>query len=110
MRSRRYGSISLADAAIVRAVLSQTNSQLDMSKWPVPVIRLLLDQMTPAAVLAAADDPDLTKEEGLRLRIDQRSRCQRGALPNVAFAPHERSLKLNCLHNLRSLLELRNLP
>jgi len=29
-----------------------------MSKWPGPVIRLYLGQLTPAALLTAADDPD----------------------------------------------------
>jgi lipoprotein NlpI len=38
--------------------LSQTISKIDMTEWPAPVIRMLLGQTTPAAVLAAADDPD----------------------------------------------------
>ncbi|HUZ32089.1 MAG TPA: tetratricopeptide repeat protein [Xanthobacteraceae bacterium] len=38
--------------------LPRAISQLDMTKWPVPVIRLFLGQMTPEAVLAAADDSD----------------------------------------------------
>jgi lipoprotein NlpI len=33
-----------------------------MTEWPAPVIRLFLGQMSPAAVLAAADDPDDTKK------------------------------------------------
>ena len=37
--------------------LSQATSQVDMTKWPGPVLRLFLGQLTPAAVLAAADDP-----------------------------------------------------
>jgi lipoprotein NlpI len=34
-----------------------------MTKWPAPVIRLYLDQLTPEAALAAADDanPDTKK-------------------------------------------------
>ena len=44
--------------------LAQTSSQLDMTKWPAPVIGLFLGQMTPAAVLAAADDPDPVKKKG----------------------------------------------
>jgi lipoprotein NlpI len=44
--------------------LAQTSSQLDMTRWPAPVIRLFLDQLTPAAVLAAADDPDPTEKKG----------------------------------------------
>ena len=35
-----------------------------MTAWPAPVIRMFLGQMTPAAVLAAADDPDATKKKG----------------------------------------------
>jgi lipoprotein NlpI len=38
--------------------LAQAMTQIDMTKWPAPVIRLYLGQMTPGAVLAAADDPD----------------------------------------------------
>src|SRR5580704_11266374 len=38
--------------------LQQAVAQIDMTHWPAPVIRLFLGQMTPAAVLAAADDPD----------------------------------------------------
>jgi lipoprotein NlpI len=38
--------------------LAQAMTQVDMTKWPAPVIRLYLGQMTPGAVLAAADDPD----------------------------------------------------
>ena len=34
-----------------------------MTVWPAPVIRLFMNQMTPAAVLAAADDPDATKRK-----------------------------------------------
>jgi hypothetical protein len=32
--------------------------RIDMTKWPAPVIRLYLGQMTPDSVLAAADSPD----------------------------------------------------
>jgi lipoprotein NlpI len=35
-----------------------------MTKWPAPIIGLFLGQMTPAAVLAAADDPDPIKKKG----------------------------------------------
>jgi lipoprotein NlpI len=35
-----------------------------MTVWPAPVIRLFMDQTTPAAVLAAADDPDATRKKG----------------------------------------------
>jgi lipoprotein NlpI len=38
--------------------LTEATAQLDMTKWPAPVIRLFLGQMTAGAVLAAADDAD----------------------------------------------------
>ena len=38
--------------------LPESLSQLDMTKWPAPVVRLFLGQLTADAVLAAADDPD----------------------------------------------------
>jgi lipoprotein NlpI len=44
--------------------LAQASSQIDMTVWPAPVVRLFLDQMTPPAVLAAADDPNATKKKG----------------------------------------------
>jgi tetratricopeptide (TPR) repeat protein len=44
--------------------LAQTSSRIDMTVWPAPVIRLFMDQTTPAAVLAAADDPDATRKKG----------------------------------------------
>jgi lipoprotein NlpI len=44
--------------------LSEATSTVDMAAWPAPVIRMFLGQMTSAAVLAAADDPDGTKKKG----------------------------------------------
>jgi lipoprotein NlpI len=41
--------------------LVQAISAIDMTKWPAPVIRLFLGEMTLAAVLAAAEDPDAQK-------------------------------------------------
>jgi lipoprotein NlpI len=38
--------------------LPQASGQIDMSKWPAPIVRLFLGQMTADAVLAAADDFD----------------------------------------------------
>jgi len=35
-----------------------------MTAWPSPVIRMFLGQITSAAVLATADDPDATKKKG----------------------------------------------
>jgi lipoprotein NlpI len=44
--------------------LAQAATLLDMKAWPAPVVRLFLGEMTPAAVLAAADDMDAkTKRE-----------------------------------------------
>jgi lipoprotein NlpI len=42
--------------------LSAAVSKIDMATWPGPVIRLFLGQLTPAALLAAADDPDPAKK------------------------------------------------
>jgi tetratricopeptide (TPR) repeat protein len=38
--------------------LPQTSSQLDMTAWPAPVIRLFMGQTTPSALLTAAESPD----------------------------------------------------
>src|SRR5262245_7919320 len=46
----------------VASRLEQTIAKLDMTKWPGPVLRLLLGQLTPAAVLAAADNPDARRK------------------------------------------------
>ena len=40
--------------------LAEATRQVDMTKWPAPIIRFYLGQMTPEAVLAAADNPDAT--------------------------------------------------
>ncbi|MGA9033544.1 MAG: hypothetical protein WB402_13595 [Sulfuricaulis sp.] len=42
--------------------LPQAIAKLNMKEWPAPVIRLYLGQMTPAAVLAAAADPNGAKK------------------------------------------------
>jgi lipoprotein NlpI len=44
--------------------LSQAVSTIDMTAWPAPIIRMYLGQTTPAAVLAAANDPDADKKNG----------------------------------------------
>jgi lipoprotein NlpI len=38
--------------------LAQAMMQIDMTRWPAPLVRLYLDQITPEAALAAADHPD----------------------------------------------------
>jgi lipoprotein NlpI len=44
--------------------LSQSATQLDMKAWPAMVVRLFLGEMTPSAVLAAADDKDPKTKQG----------------------------------------------
>jgi lipoprotein NlpI len=48
----------------VASRLPEAISQINMTKWPAPVIRLFMGQTTPAAVLAAADDPDANTRKG----------------------------------------------
>jgi lipoprotein NlpI len=48
----------------VPSTLPQAIAKLNMTQWPAPVIRMYLGQMTPAAVLAAADDPNAAKKTG----------------------------------------------
>jgi lipoprotein NlpI len=43
--------------------LSQATAKIDMTQWPAPMIRMFLGQLTPAAALAAADDPDPKKKK-----------------------------------------------
>jgi lipoprotein NlpI len=38
--------------------LAEAAKQIDMTKWPAPLIRLFLGQTTPQALLATADDPN----------------------------------------------------
>jgi lipoprotein NlpI len=38
--------------------LAETAKQIDMSKWPGPIIDLYLGRLTPTAALTAADDPN----------------------------------------------------
>jgi lipoprotein NlpI len=60
-----YGALWLDIASKrgqVASRLSQAIAQIDMTKWPAPVIRLFLGQLPPAAVLAAADSPDSAKK------------------------------------------------
>ncbi|MBB4368665.1 tetratricopeptide (TPR) repeat protein [Bradyrhizobium sp. cir1] len=48
----------------VPTTLSDATAKLDMTKWPAPVIRLLLGTTTADEVLHAADDPDPIKKKG----------------------------------------------
>jgi lipoprotein NlpI len=44
--------------------LAQAATQIDMTKWPAPIIGLFLGHTTPGAVLAAAADPDAKTKAG----------------------------------------------
>jgi lipoprotein NlpI len=44
--------------------LAEASKQLDMTKWPAPIIHLFLGEMTLEEVLAAADDADAKKKKG----------------------------------------------
>jgi lipoprotein NlpI len=44
--------------------LAEASKQIEMSKWPAPVIRLYLGQMPPEVVLTAADDTDADTTKG----------------------------------------------
>lgn len=46
----------------VPSTLPQAIAKLNMTAWPAPIIKLFLGQMAPAAVLAAADDPNAAKK------------------------------------------------
>jgi lipoprotein NlpI len=42
--------------------LAQAVGNLDMTAWPAPIVRMFMGELTPAALLAAADDPDAIKK------------------------------------------------
>jgi lipoprotein NlpI len=44
--------------------LDEATKQVDMTKWPAPIIRLYLGQLTPEATLAAADDANPETKKG----------------------------------------------
>ena len=48
----------------VPSTLQQAIAKLNMKDWPAPIVRMYLGLMTPAAVLAAADDPNAAKKTG----------------------------------------------
>jgi lipoprotein NlpI len=50
------------------SVLKQAIPQIDMTKWPAPIIRAYMGQLAPAALLKAADDP--------RARIKKEQLCE----------------------------------
>jgi tetratricopeptide (TPR) repeat protein len=61
---RRCGAKSLRGAAISRAGSPTQTAQIDMKKWPAPVVHLYLGDTTSNAMLAAADDPNPNKKKG----------------------------------------------
>jgi tetratricopeptide (TPR) repeat protein len=54
----------LAKRGNVPSQLAKAVQQLDMAKWPAPIIRLVLGETTAEAALAAADDPDAKRKKG----------------------------------------------
>ena len=44
--------------------LDEATKQIDMTKWPAPVLRFFLGRLTPEAVLAAADNPNPQTKRG----------------------------------------------
>jgi lipoprotein NlpI len=44
--------------------LAEAANRIDMAKWPAPIIRLFLGEMTAEEVLGAADDADPFKKKG----------------------------------------------
>ncbi|MBR0780837.1 tetratricopeptide repeat protein [Bradyrhizobium iriomotense] len=44
--------------------LSEATAKLDMTKWPAPIIRVMLGTMTAEELLRAADDADPIKKKG----------------------------------------------
>jgi hypothetical protein len=44
--------------------LPQLVAAIDMSVWPSPILRMFLGESTPTAVMAAAVDPDESKNRG----------------------------------------------
>jgi tetratricopeptide (TPR) repeat protein len=54
----------------LQSSLKDQSAKIDMTKWPAPVIRLYLGQLTPDAVLAAADNADATIKRGRVCEVD----------------------------------------
>ena len=44
--------------------LPEAVDRIDMTKWPAPIIRMFLGQLTPDAVMAAADSTDAKTRNG----------------------------------------------
>jgi tetratricopeptide (TPR) repeat protein len=80
--------------------LGEMSGKLDMTAWPAPVIRLYLAQLTPEAVLAAADDPDPAVKRGkvceanfytaeLSLLADRKDEATRLLVPAASDCPFD---------------------
>jgi len=65
--------------------LARAAWRLDMNAWPAPLVRLFLGDATPAAVLAAAGDPNPAKQRGQLCQADFYS----AEFLNVHGAPQE---------------------
>jgi hypothetical protein len=66
--------------------LSEAISNIDMTASPAPAIRLFLGQTTPAAVLAAADDPEPVKRPPWRISGPG---CPGGRVPSAQIHPRK---------------------
>jgi len=49
---------------------AKTAAAIDMSKWPAPIVRLYLGQITPADASTAADDRDATVKKGQACEVN----------------------------------------
>ena len=81
--------------------LAEQVTKIDMAVWPAPVIRMFMGQLTPAGVLAAADDPNATKKKNQICQVNFYS----GALAlrqnrKAEAVPLFRIAASECPHNL----------
>jgi lipoprotein NlpI len=60
----------VAQRSHLQSSLKDQSAKIDMTKWPAPVIRLYLGQLTPEAALAAADNADATTKRGQMCEVD----------------------------------------
>lgn len=49
----------IGDRNGIRSSLARRSEKFDMTKWPGPIVKLYMGDLTPAAVLAAADQSDV---------------------------------------------------
>jgi tetratricopeptide (TPR) repeat protein len=60
----------VAQRSHLQSSLKDQSAKIDMTKWPAPLIRLYLGQLTPDAALAAADNADATTKRGQVCEVD----------------------------------------